>query len=108
MKNNFFIKLQFQSVEYSVYVALEILIHVIGIILRFGNWSLKHLYAPENSSTCNWNSVTVTQFNDNFIKVLLPRNCSRWFKIFTSRFYGLYIDLQLKNWKIYENEEFFN
>ena len=71
MKTNFFIKLQFQSVEYSVYVSLEILILVIGIILRFGNWSPMHLHAPENSSICNWNSVTFTQFYDNIIKVLL-------------------------------------
>ena len=35
MKKIFFIKLQFQSVEYSVYVSLEILILLIGIILRF-------------------------------------------------------------------------
>ena len=71
IKTIFFIKLQFQSVEYSVYVYLEILILVTGIILRFGNWSSMHSHATENSSTCNWNSVTVTQFYDNFIKVLL-------------------------------------
>ena len=71
MKTFFFIKLHFQSVEYSVYVLLEILKLVIGIILRFGNWSSMHLHAPENSSTCNWNSVTVTQFHDNFIKIVL-------------------------------------
>ena len=70
MKKFFFIKLQFQSVEYSAYVSLEILILVIGIILRFDNWNSMHLYAPENSSRSNWNSVTVTQFYDNFIKVL--------------------------------------
>ena len=71
MKTFFLIKLHFQSVEYSVYVSLEILILVIGIILRFGNWSSMHLHAPENSSTCKWNLVAVTQFYDNFIKVLL-------------------------------------
>ena len=37
MKKFFFIKLQFQSLGYSVYVFLEIVILVIGIILRFGN-----------------------------------------------------------------------
>ena len=37
MKKFFFIKLQFRSIEYSVYFSLEILILVIGIILRFGN-----------------------------------------------------------------------
>ena len=71
MKKKFIIKLQFQSVEYSVYVSLEILILLIGIILRFGNWSSMHLNVPENSFSCNSNSVTVTQFYDNFIKVLL-------------------------------------
>ena len=37
VKTIFFTKFQLQSVAYFVYVSLEILILVIGIILRFGN-----------------------------------------------------------------------
>ena len=87
MKKNFYIKLQFQSVEYSVYVFLEIMILVMGIILRIDNWSSMHLHAAENSSTCNWNSVPVTQFYDNFIKVLLQFG-SFYYKIFFKLFYS--------------------
>ena len=60
MIRNFFLfyKIQLQSVEYSVYVLLEILKLVIGIILRFYNRSLMQLHAARNSATYNRNSVT--------------------------------------------------
>ena len=67
MKKIFF-KFQLQSVEYSVYVSLEILKLVIGIILRFGNQSLLQLQAAENPASCKRTSVTVTQFYDKFYR----------------------------------------
>ena len=59
-KNFLLYKIQLQSVEYSVYVLLEILKLVIGIILRFCNRSVMQLHAARNSATHNRNSVTVT------------------------------------------------